>query len=49
VAGRYAQLVLDFQKETGSALDATALAVDAVTSTLVFLNKNDESVWSYAF
>jgi hypothetical protein len=47
VAGRYAQLILDFGKETGGALDATALAIDANTTTLVFLNKNDESVWSY--
>lgn len=48
VSGRYAQLVLDFTKETEMALDATALAVDSLNSTLVFVNKNDLSLWSYS-
>jgi hypothetical protein len=47
VAGRYAQLVLDFPKETDTSLDATALAIDPLNTTLVFLNKNDLSLWSY--
>jgi len=48
VAGRYAQLVLDFSKETNESLDATALAVDVSGTTLVFVNKNDGSLWSYS-
>ncbi|MDD2657181.1 MAG: hypothetical protein PHD04_00785 [Candidatus Pacebacteria bacterium] len=48
VAGRYAQLVLDFTKETKDSLDATALAIDASNTTLVFVNKNDGSLWSYS-
>lgn len=47
VAGRYAQLVLDFSKETEKTLDATALAVDPLNTALVFVNKNDSSLWSY--
>jgi hypothetical protein len=47
VAGRYAQLVLDFPTETDSSLDATALAIDPLNTTLVFVNKNDSSLWSY--
>ena len=53
VAGRFAQLVLDFSKETSSAtqtinsFDATALAIDPLTTELVFINKNDGSLWSY--
>lgn len=45
--GRYAQLVLDFNKETNDELDAEALAVDPQNTTLVFVNKNDGSLWSY--
>lgn len=48
VSGRYAQLVLDFLKETGEELDAAAPALDASAKTLVFLNKNDGSLWSYS-
>ncbi|MFA5942330.1 MAG: hypothetical protein WC798_01520 [Candidatus Paceibacterota bacterium] len=48
VEGRYAQLVLDFPEETGDSLDATALAIDPDATTLVFLNKNDDSLWSYS-
>ena len=47
-AGRYAQLVLDFNKETDSSLDAEALAVDPLNTVLVFVNKNDRSLWSYS-
>lgn len=48
VADRYAQLVLDFSKEAKSSLDAEALAVNPTNSTLVFVNKNDGSLWSYS-
>ncbi|MBI4088923.1 hypothetical protein HY415_02400 [Candidatus Kaiserbacteria bacterium] len=48
VVGRYAQLVLDFSKETKDSLDAVALATDAANATLVFVNKNDGSLWSYS-
>ena len=47
VSGRYAQLVLDFSKETGTALDAVALAIDPSNTVLAFLNKNDSSLWAY--
>ena len=46
-AGRYAALVLDFTKATGHTLDAEALAVDQEKTTLVFVNKDDGSLWSY--
>lgn len=48
VEGRYAQLVLDFAKETKSSLDAEALAIDPLGTTLVFVNKTDGSLWSYS-
>lgn len=48
VAGRYAELVLDFSKETSTSLDAEALATDPGATTLVFVNKNDSSLWSYS-
>lgn len=48
VAGRYAQLVLDFNKETGEDLDAEALALDPLLTALVFINRNDDSLWSYS-
>ncbi|MHB1770055.1 MAG: hypothetical protein ACYCPH_03200 [Minisyncoccota bacterium] len=47
VTGRYAQLVLDFSKETNSSLDAEALAIDPSGTVLAFINKNDGSLWSY--
>jgi len=47
VADRYAQLVLDFSKETNDSLDAEALAIDRLNTTIVFVNKNDGSLWSY--
>ena len=48
VAGRYAQFVLDFSKESGEVLDATALAIDQLNTTLVFVNKKDSYLWSYS-
>ena len=47
VAGRYAELVLDPSTVQGLELDAVALALDQAGSTLVFVNKNDGSLWSY--
>jgi len=47
VTDRQAQLVLDFPKETKDSLDAVALAIDPLNTTLVFVNKNDGSLWSY--
>lgn len=47
VSGRFAQVVLDFSKETNNSLDATALAVDPLGTTLSFMNKTDGSLWSY--
>jgi hypothetical protein len=48
VSGRYAQLVLDFSKAAGSSLDAEALSTDSANTVLVFINKNDGSLWSYS-
>jgi hypothetical protein len=47
VAGRYAQLVLDFSKDNEDSLDADALAVDELGTVIAFTNKNDGSLWSY--
>jgi hypothetical protein len=48
VSGRFAQLVLDFPSQTnGTSLDAEALAVDPSNTELVFMNKNDSSLWEY--
>ncbi len=47
VSGRYAQLVLDFSKETNTPLDAEALSIDPANSVLAFFNKNDGSLWAY--
>ena len=47
VTNRYVEMVLDFTKSTGAGLDAKALAVDPRASTLVFMNKNDGSLWAY--
>lgn len=47
VSGRYAQMVLDFPTETKGSLDAEALAVNPAGTVLVFVNKNDGSLWSY--
>ncbi len=48
VAGRYTQLVLDLEKEVESPVDIQTLAIDPNGSMLLFLNKNDGSLWSYA-
>lgn len=48
VAGRYAELVLDFSKDTKGSLDTTALAINAKNSLLTFVNKNDGSLWSFS-
>lgn len=48
VAGRYAQLVLDFSAATNASLDAEALSVDRAGTELVFVNKNDGSLWGYS-
>jgi hypothetical protein len=48
VKGRFAQLVLDFNKETNASLDLVAPAVDPKQSILVFINKVDNSLWSYS-
>ena len=48
VTGRYAQLVLDFSQANKGALDAVSLAIDPSLTTLVFVNKNDGSLWSYS-
>lgn len=47
VADRYAQMVLDFPTVSNASLDAQALTLDASHTTLVFMNKNDDSLWSY--
>jgi len=48
VVGRYAQIVLDFTTETKDSLDAEALSVDPHNTMLVFVNKNDSSLWGYS-
>jgi hypothetical protein len=48
VANRYAQFVLDFSGAKKGDLDAATLAVDPKDTVLVFLNKNDGSLWSYS-
>ena len=47
VDGRFAELVLDFKKETDADLDAVNLALDPTENILVFKNKRDGSLWSY--
>lgn len=47
VANRYAQLVLDFPAEANESLDAEALAINPKSTVLIFLNKNNGSLWSY--
>jgi len=47
VAGRFAQLVLDFSKETKGTFDAQSLSVDPLATELVFMNKSDGSLWGY--
>lgn len=47
VSGRYAQLVLDFPSETKDVLDAESLSVNPSNTELIFVNKNDGSLWGY--
>ena len=48
VKGRFVQLVFDPTSASSvGALDAQALALDPKTTLLVFINKNDGSLWSY--
>ncbi len=47
VTGRFAQLALDFSSQTNSPLDAEALTIDRANQQLVFVNKNDGSLWSF--
>jgi hypothetical protein len=48
VTARYAQLVLNFSSTENASLDAESLAIDPGQTTLVFINKNDGSLWSYS-
>jgi hypothetical protein len=48
VEGRYAQLVLDVSKEAEVDIDIEAPVVDPSSTTLVFINKNDGSLWGYS-
>jgi len=48
VSGRYAQFVLNFEKEDMGRFDVNALAIDLLNTVLVFVNKNDGSLWSYS-
>jgi hypothetical protein len=48
VTSRYAQFVLDFGVAKKGDLDATSLAIDPKKTVLVFVNKNDGSLWSYS-
>jgi hypothetical protein len=47
VVSRVAQLVLDFPAETNGSLDAEGLALNPSATALVFVNRNDGSLWSY--
>jgi hypothetical protein len=48
VSGRYAQLVLDVSKEAKSSIDVDSLTIDPAGTVLVFVSKNDGSLWSYS-
>ncbi len=49
ILGRYAQLILDFSKEKQGSLDAESLMIDKNNLILVFVNRNNGSLWSYSF
>lgn len=49
VSERFAQLVLDPTEEAGGPIDVTAPAIDPLSTTLVFVNKRDGSLWAYSF
>ena len=48
ISSRYAQLVLDFSKENQGPIDVEALAINPAGTVLVFINKNDSSLWAYS-
>lgn len=48
VTDRYAQMILDFPVTADTALDAQSLAIDSAHTTLVFMNKNDDSLWTFS-
>lgn len=48
VNGRYAQLVDDVSTDAGTAIDVSAPTIDKNGSLLVFVNKNDGSLWAYS-
>jgi hypothetical protein len=48
VTDHFAQMILDFSQAKKGALDATALALDPLNTTLVFTNAADDSLWSYS-
>jgi hypothetical protein len=47
VRDRYAELVLDFDNETNTPLDAWALSLDTRQTILTFTNKRDGSLWAF--
>lgn len=48
VNGRFAQLVDDVSADAKTPIDVTAPALDKNGSLLVFVNKNDGSLWAYS-
>lgn len=48
VNGRFAQLVDDVSGDANTAIDVSAPAIDKTGTLLVFVNRNDGSLWSYS-
>lgn len=48
ISGRYAQMVLDLPKETKELVDVVSPAINPSGTVLVFVNKNNGSLWSYS-
>lgn len=48
ISGRYAQMALDLPKETKEVIDVVSPAVNPSGTVLVFVNKNNGSLWSYS-
>lgn len=48
VQGRFAQLVLDFNKKVDRPVDAISLSLDSKGQFLTFVNKTDGSLWGYS-
>lgn len=46
---RVATLVADLPQLTSAPIDAVSLTLDENASTLVFMNKRDDTLWAYAF